>query len=268
MAEFAPIWEFTVSREGGFQNLKNDSANYNSKGELIGTKYGVSASAWESYFKRVPTVEDIKNMKYETAREIADSMFWDDLQGDKIKSQKIAHVIFQEKWGSGFGGFKRIRQMINKVAGKTVLEDKPAGFRGIASFPSLVNSLDEDKLYLTISDNAIRARFAIVIKNPDKREFLTGWMNRWKGIDNLYLHPATFAARWKMVDAKLKLMKLKPTRTDYGGNPQARETNYSSGIVLFGLALLAFGIWGLFAGQKTKTNPQQQMAIGRVTLFN
>ena len=94
MANFEPIYEKTLKFEGGYQAMPSDSANYNSLGQLVGTKYGISAVAWESYFHRPASVQDIQQVTPELAKKIFKAKYWDQIQGDSIHSQAIADIIF------------------------------------------------------------------------------------------------------------------------------------------------------------------------------
>ena len=42
MANFNKAIDLILKNEGGYQAHPNDKGNYNSKGQLVGTKYGIS----------------------------------------------------------------------------------------------------------------------------------------------------------------------------------------------------------------------------------
>lgn len=182
MGSFSPIWKGTKGFEGGYQQLANDSANYcPAKGKpgskLIGTKFGISAIAYGDYFQRCPTVEEIKNLTPELAQKIAKAKFWDAVQGDKIKSQPIAHLVFDSIYGSGSYGPLHTRQAINKLMG-------PGTVKEIKSFKL---SDDEVEKINSLPDN----KFFNVLLNIRKNFFkgLTyekGYMNRMAKIIAMY----------------------------------------------------------------------------------
>lgn len=66
------IWERSIAwvlqREGGFQNNPNDQGNYYN-GQLIGTKYGISAASWGGQY-------DIPNLTIEQAKDIYYQHYW------------------------------------------------------------------------------------------------------------------------------------------------------------------------------------------------
>jgi len=61
MASFDKAIINTFKAEGGFQNDPKDNANYVNS-ILIGTNRGISAQGYYAYYKKVPTVNDIKNL--------------------------------------------------------------------------------------------------------------------------------------------------------------------------------------------------------------
>lgn len=161
MGDFAAIWKGTKGFEGGYQQLANDSANYcPAKGKpgskLIGTKYGISAIAYGDYFHRCPTIEQIKNLTPELAQKIARTKFWDPIQGDKLQSQAVAHLVFDSVYGSGSIGVLHTRQAINQLAGAgTVKEFK--SFNLSNDEVARINRLPADRFFTALSN--IRKNF-------------------------------------------------------------------------------------------------------------
>lgn len=182
MGSFIPIWKGTKGFEGGYQQLANDSANYcPAKGKpgskLIGTKFGISAIAYGDYFHRCPTVEEIKNLTPELAQKIAKAKFWDAVQGDKIKSQPVAHLVFDSVYGSGSYGPLHTRQAINKLMGPgTVKEVK--SFKLSDDEVEKINGLSDKKLFTVLSD--IRKSFFKGLT------YEKGYMNRMAKIVAMY----------------------------------------------------------------------------------
>lgn len=182
MANFSQIWTGTKGFEGGYQQLANDSANYcPAKGKpgskLIGTKFGISAIAYGDYFHRCPTVAEIKNLTPELAQKIAKTKFWDPVQGDKINSQPVAHLVFDSTYGSGSYGPLHTRKAINQLMGSgTVKEYK--SFSLSDDEVNKINSLPADKLFRALSD--IRKNFFKGLT------YEKGYMNRMAKIVAMY----------------------------------------------------------------------------------
>lgn len=94
MALFELAAKKTLKLEGGYQTLKNDSGNYNSKKQLVGTNHGISARTYEKWIKRPPTIADMKAITKSIALQIYKTWYWDALKLDLIKDQQTAEFIF------------------------------------------------------------------------------------------------------------------------------------------------------------------------------
>ena len=182
MADFAQIWKGTKDFEGGYQQLANDSANYcPAKGKpgskLIGTKFGISAIAYGDYFKRCPTAQEIKNLSPELAQKIAKTKFWDQVQGDKIQSQPVAHLVFDSVYGSGGYGPLHARQAINKLMGASTVKEYKS-FKLSDEEVSKINALPAGKFFNALL--AIRKNFFKGLT------YEKGYMNRMAKIVAMY----------------------------------------------------------------------------------
>lgn len=179
MADFKPVFEATKGFEGGFQNMASDTGNY-CDGKLIGTKYGIAATGFKGYFGRCPSVEEIKNLSVQTAYEIGKKNYWDAIQGDKINSQKLAHLIFDSVYG-GSSGFLHIRQALNKIANKNITSETSKW--GLTNNEiSAINNLDSTKLFNQLYE--IRKKFFET--HSQASIYGKGWTNRLNSIFNQY----------------------------------------------------------------------------------
>lgn len=74
-------WErsiaFVLEKEGGFQNNPADKGNYY-KGQLIGTKFGISAASWGGQY-------DIPNLTVEQAKNIYAEHYWRKSGADRLE---------------------------------------------------------------------------------------------------------------------------------------------------------------------------------------
>lgn len=183
MADFKAIFAKTLNFEGGYQNYASDSANYNSKKELVGTNHGISAIALEEYWRqtgvnKIPTVADMKAVTKDTAEKVYKKLFWDKIQGDKIQSQSVAWIIFDSYIASG--NLKRAKRGINKYYGTTKF---PVDTKSITTTQvEDINKANAKVLFQAIKDNEIQARKDIVAANPSQQKFLKGWLNRLDAI--------------------------------------------------------------------------------------
>lgn len=182
MGDFAQIWKGTKGFEGGYQQLANDSANYcPAKGKpgskLIGTKFGISAIAYGDYFHRCPTAEEIKNLSPELAQKIAKTKFWDPVQGDRIRNQAVAHLVFDSVYGSGSYGPLHTRQAINKLKGPGTVKE----------FKSFALTNDEVDKINSLSPGAVFNTLSTIRKSFFKgMTYEKGYMNRMAKITGMY----------------------------------------------------------------------------------
>jgi lysozyme family protein len=107
--DFNTAFDRLVGHEGGFGNDSRDSGNWTGgvvgRGELVGTKYGISAASY-------PTL-DIKNLTLAQAKEIYFRDFWS-IVGDAHPSIKFQ--LFDAAVNSGHGNAIRFLQRAVRVA--------------------------------------------------------------------------------------------------------------------------------------------------------
>jgi lysozyme family protein len=175
MANFDPIFNLTLKHEGGFQQLPNDSANY-VNGKLIGTNKGISAIGYYDFYKKIPTVEQMKNLTFDQAKAIYKKNYWDKINGDKINNQSVAELMFQFIIGSGASQLSDLKDIANKIAGKKLLASVDKTFTDAEA--QIINSLPADKYWAALK--AWRHAFFIRLVNakPKLKQFLKGWQNR------------------------------------------------------------------------------------------
>ena len=182
MANFNEVWSKTKSFEGGYQAMPGDSGNYcpskNSAGsKLIGTNYGISAIGYAQYKGSCPTVAEMKNLNETTARDVAKKNYWDKIQGDKIHSQAIAHLIFDFTYG-GSDGPKQVREAINQIKGANTVKEYRS-FDLSNKEIDLINSINEKQLFDKLT--AIRAKW---YTGSTYEEGLTNRLNQLKAMYN------------------------------------------------------------------------------------
>lgn len=175
MANFKPIFDTTLKKEGGFQKFPNDSANY-VNGKLIGTNKGISASAWATYFKKTPTEADMKALTHETAEQIFKKNYWNKINGDKIKNQSVAQLMFQFIIGSGASQLSDLKDIANATYGKPILKSNDNPFTDQET--DVINSIDSKAYWENLKK--WRHEFFIRLTNqkPQLKQFLKGWQSR------------------------------------------------------------------------------------------
>lgn len=171
MADFNKFWEPLKQKEGGFQNMKEDVGNY-CDGQLIGTKYGVSAVNYKAFYGVCPTVSQMRNLTDSQARAIWKKTVWDRMKGDEIRSSGIAELIL-DATGGGRSGYLHTRQAINKTAGRRIVNETYT-----MSFTNdeikALNSLDEKKFI----DIFYNIRLDFFKTHVQRAEYGAGWISR------------------------------------------------------------------------------------------
>ncbi len=178
MANFLPIVKSAFNSEGGYQAYPNDSANYNSKNELVGTNRGISAIAYEQYIGHPPSASEMKAITQQTALDVYKKLFWDKIKGDAIKNDSVAQMMFEAFIASGGYGIQRIRKAINIYNGKQLVAE-------VVTQPltnlevNYINSAAAQKMFDILKQGEINNRKALAVQNPDKYQmFLKGWIDR------------------------------------------------------------------------------------------
>jgi lysozyme family protein len=169
MASFDLFKTILAKNEGGYQNLIGDSGNYNSKGERVGTNFGISARFYESILKRPPTVADMKALTLDNANKLYKIYFWDAIQGDSLVNQSVANIIADHAVNGGELSIAKPVQLIlrNKFK-KTIVVDGDIG----PATAKLINSVKQATLF----DEIKNARLQIYANIGG--QFLNTWINR------------------------------------------------------------------------------------------
>jgi lysozyme family protein len=138
MASFVDAHKKVGKSEGGYTNNPKDNGNW-VDGKLIGTNYGISAPILKAYLGRSITIEDMKNLSPKTASTIYKVNYWDKIDGDKLKNQSVALIIYDASVNHGLYATKSMvkkalakqnatltnfdAKVINKVNQKTLFDD-------------------------------------------------------------------------------------------------------------------------------------------------
>ena len=168
----ADFWLFSpgyFEREGGYQNLPDDTGNYNSLGELVGTNMGISAPVYEWFIERPPTEEDMINMMPWEASLIIETQYWDKMKGDQIVSQPLAENIVDYGAHKGTSGAtKTLQKLLNRDFGESLSVDGSFGNLTLAA----VNAQPPITLYNAFREERIKEYKA------SGTPFLQGFLNR------------------------------------------------------------------------------------------
>lgn len=172
MARFDLAIDEIFRHEGGYQAHPKDSGNWSSgkvgEGVLIGTKYGISAPTLIAWRGKMVTPEEMKNLTEEEAKAIFKKRYWDPLDLDKVKDQRVATIIFDAADGSGVAIAKKHTVRALNNIGISVSEYSV----------DAVNRANPKKLHDAIKQVRIDFFKYLAEKDPNKSVFLKGWLNR------------------------------------------------------------------------------------------
>jgi len=170
MAQLTPTFFNTILKiEGGYQAMPDDSGNY-ACGQLIGTKYGVSAVSYSTWVNRCPTVQEIKDMTTDMARSFY-AWYFDRYNLFQIENQKFFELLANNTMGSPAGA-ARVEQRALRSLGYPVAVD---GNRGPATVAALNDAWRKRPADIY---NAVRAEWITYLKSINKPQFLQGWLYR------------------------------------------------------------------------------------------
>lgn len=157
---FDDAFKRVIGHEGNYQCDREDRGNWTSgivgKGQLKGTKYGISAMSYPSL--------DIKNLTLDQAKEIYHREFWQRVQGDDLHPA-IAYQLFDSSVNHGIGNAIRFLQ---RAVG--VIDDGQIGAITLAA----INQLSIDDVLKLF--NAERIEFFTKISTFERNG--RGWMRR------------------------------------------------------------------------------------------
>lgn len=169
MASFDLFKTILARNEGGYQNLVGDSGNYNSRGERVGTNFGISARFYESILKRPPTIADMKALTLTKANQIYKTHFWDAIHGDSLANQSVANIIADHAVNGGESSIAKPVQLILKNKfNKQITIDGDIGVKTAA----LINSVNQAELFNEIKNARLQAYQNI------GGQFLNTWISR------------------------------------------------------------------------------------------
>lgn len=155
-----------ADHEGGFQKNPKDWANWTGgeigSGELVGTKYGITALDLPGY--------DIESLTPEQATIYYREHYWKSLYS-QIECQEVANKLFD--MGVLFGVATAVKCLQSVLA---IPADGIFGSRTLAS----VNTASEKTLLEEYEDELSAHAKAIAASKPNEAEDLDGWLRRIK----------------------------------------------------------------------------------------
>jgi lysozyme family protein len=161
--------------EALFQRAKNSKYGFVNDPDDRGgaTVIGVTFGTFTTYCKKNmikanPTVEDLKNIDFETWLTILSKEYWDRWKADLIFNQSVANILVNWVWGSGVNGIKIPQKLLGVTAD---------GIVGPKTIEAL-NKFNPEVIFNQVREAQTAFYYRIVEKNPSQQKFLKGWINR------------------------------------------------------------------------------------------
>lgn len=160
MADFSKYAPKLLQLEGGYTNHPEDEGGP--------TNLGITLKTYREYCGQEKTIKDLQNMSYGTWEKIMKDLYWDRVKGDEIENQSLAEIIADWAVNSGLTGVMKMQEVVGC---------KPDGIVGPITL-SLINTSDAELLFDRIWKARQQFFINIVKRNPKKKVFMNGWMNR------------------------------------------------------------------------------------------
>jgi hypothetical protein len=157
--------------EGGYQTLPKDKGNYRPDGTLVGTNRGITSQALATYKgvnANTITAEDIKAVTEQDAREIYINNYYLKPKLDMLPDN-IRASVFDMNINAGSNSIK----ILQRLAGLT--GEEVDGGMGPNTLKAIEKAAITPDQY---ADARIKYYKEVVKKDPEKKEFLDGWINR------------------------------------------------------------------------------------------
>jgi hypothetical protein len=173
---FESALEKTLHIEGGLSLDPADNGNWTGgargKGELKGTKYGISAAQYPS--------EDIPNLTLSQAKAIYKRDYWDTLKLDEVHHEALQEKIFDTCVNMGT---ETAAILLQNAINFLQPEDQPVDVDGSVGPQTIqaVNALCQTHdlaLLLTFRCMRFTKYFEIIRKNPVLRKYRFSWLSR------------------------------------------------------------------------------------------
>lgn len=169
MADFNQAYQIVKRWEGGYTDNPNDRGNYNSRGELVGTNFGIAAFVYEDVIGRPPTASDMRNITQGEAAAIFRTRFWDRIKADLIFDQSVANIFFD---GAVNHGTSRGTKLLQEVLGIT--QDGIVGPQTL----NAINMGDSRQIFNAYQNRRRDFYDELIDVNPRFEVFRDGWRNR------------------------------------------------------------------------------------------
>lgn len=166
---FLEAFDKTLAHEGGFVNDPADSGG--------ATKYGITLQTYKQFYPYA-TVDLLKKMTVERAKEFYFMHFWCAYHYDEIKDKAISIKVFDATVNMGSKQSHTCLQRALRAVGNELADD---GILGLKTLACLNQAGSPEMCYAILC--AYRSELAgfyrlLASGRPKDKKFLNGWLNR------------------------------------------------------------------------------------------
>ena len=133
------------------------------------TNQGVTLATFRNFYGKKKTCNDLRKITEEHWEHIFVEGFWNKWKADSINNQSIANLLVDWVWASGSLGIKLPQR---------VLGVKDDGIVGKITLSAINDHPNKEYLFKQLWNRRKKHFEDIAKKNPSKRKFLKGWLNR------------------------------------------------------------------------------------------
>lgn len=187
MAKIEGMIPFLIFWETGVKDASADNENLFAKARAKGiskdladrggaTLAGVTIGTYMDYCRRkgrsVPSEKELVRLSYQEWLDILKVMYWDRWKADGINDQRVAHMLVDWVWTSGFYGITLPQKTLGVKA------DGIVGPKTLAA----VNGREPSLLFRQLKNARSAYLDRICAQHPANRRFLNGWRRRLNAI--------------------------------------------------------------------------------------
>ena len=188
MADHRKILEHVKSHEGGYSADPVDNAS-NDPSPIVGldkrypalpvhTYRGVTWRTWKNYSRAkgmAVSADKFVGMSLATWEDLLKTLYWDSIQGDQIKSQGVAEMIFEAVWGGGATRFNSDLQTYLQRRGYDIKADGVIGPKTVSALNQYTKSKkNEEDLILHMANKRLEYLQGL----DDWWKYRAGWSRR------------------------------------------------------------------------------------------
>lgn len=158
-----------LRNEGGFVNHKADRGGP--------TNFGVTIRTYSQYLGRPASLQEVKDMTEDTAREIYERSYFTDprihLLDDPIRVQVLDMAINH----GPVNAIKMLQRVVNQAGSGPIAVDGVLGPRSRAAISKAQIAMGK-VLNNALVDERVRFFNSIVLRDPTQKAFIKGWLKR------------------------------------------------------------------------------------------